>query len=308
MQLLSRIFGIDCLTYSILSNHFHVVLRSRYDIVATWSDREVARRWLRLYPKRRDKQGNPKNPTKVEIARIVNNRKRLKELRKRLSDVSWWMRYLAEKVARRSNNAEGISGRFWQGRFDCVPLLDDSSLLACTMYADLNPVRAAMAKTPETSEFTGAKDRIDDLMARTDRKQQTDHQWERSGVGRKSGWLSPMEIDEHHDPPGADGDGSGRRASKKGFLSISVTDYLALLDWTGRAIRDDKRGAIPEHLAAILTRLGLDADRWCTVVSRFGKLFKRVAGTAESLSDEARRRGVRWLQGPGGRLLSPRSN
>ena len=31
--------------------HFHSVLRSRPDAVKAWSDEEVARRWLRLYPK-----------------------------------------------------------------------------------------------------------------------------------------------------------------------------------------------------------------------------------------------------------------
>jgi hypothetical protein len=170
------------------------------------------------------------------------------------------------------------------------------------MYADLNPVRAALAETPEMSLYTGAKDRIDDLAARVD--QYSSHLWECEGIGRQSGWLSPIEIDQHQDLPGPDADTTGRRASNNGFLSISLTDYLELLDWTGRSLSTDKRGAIPEHLAPILTRLNLDTDRFCKVVSRFGKLFMRAAGTAEHLADEARRRGVRWLQGPGGRLLS----
>jgi hypothetical protein len=45
-------------------------------------------------------------------------------------------------------------------------LLDEASLLACAAYVDLNPVRAAIAKSIETSEFTGAKDQIDDLKQR----------------------------------------------------------------------------------------------------------------------------------------------
>ncbi len=69
----------------------------------------------------------------------------------------------------------------------------------------------------------------------------------------------------------------------------------------------DKRGAIPAELDPILTRLGLDADRWCNVVNRFGKLCKHAAGTAEHLAEEDRRRGLQWMQGTGYRLLSPKS-
>ncbi len=54
LELLASVFGIDCLTYTVMSNHLHVVLRSRPDVVKEWSDDEVARRWWRLFPKRRD--------------------------------------------------------------------------------------------------------------------------------------------------------------------------------------------------------------------------------------------------------------
>ena len=61
MEKLASVFGIDCLTYAILSNHLHVVLRSRPDVVETWSDKQVALRWLQIFPgKRIDEQlGDP---------------------------------------------------------------------------------------------------------------------------------------------------------------------------------------------------------------------------------------------------------
>jgi hypothetical protein len=85
-------------------------------------------------------------------------------------------------------------------------------------------------------------------------------------------------------------------------LPLSLGEYLELLDWTSRQIRDDKRGSIPDHLSPILRRMGLDAPAWCDLVKKFGCTFKRVAGTSEHLAEEASRRGQRWVQAPGNPL------
>ena len=42
----------------------------------------------------------------------------------------------------------------WESRFGAVPLLDEEALLACSVYVDLNPIRAGKADTPEVSEYT----------------------------------------------------------------------------------------------------------------------------------------------------------
>jgi hypothetical protein len=306
LEFLASVFGIDCLTYTILENHLHLVLRSRPDVVEHWSDEEVARRWLRLFPKRRPKQrpkeGSTAEPTQAEINSIVNEPEVLAERRRRLSDISWWMRCTAENIARRSNLEDNVTGHFWESRYKSQLLIDEASLLACAAYVDLNPVRAAIAESPETSRFTGVRDRIDDLRERGELIELvglSDHDWERSDRCRHSGWLSPIEIDEASDAIGRDSGGSARRASEKGFLPISLAAYLELLDWTGRQIRRGKRGVVPEHLAPILTRFGLSAAGWCQLIVTFGRSFKRVVGTAEHLQEEAARRGQRWLQAPG---------
>ena len=175
--------------------------------------------------------------------------------------------------------------------------------MACAAYVDLNPIRAALAQTPEASEYTGAKDRIDDLKERSTKSQDT-HAWERSNRRTKSGWLSPIEIRESRDPVGADACTSGKRASHKGFLCCSLSDYLKLLDWTGRQLHKDKCGRIPGHLAPILSRIGVDGSGWCELVKKFGKVFKRAAGTAENLRAEAARRGHSWMQSPGNSLAA----
>ena len=303
LEFLASVFAIDCLTYTVLSNHLHVVLRTRPDLVAEWSDEEVARRWLRLFPPRREKDGRPAEPEEHEIGMITLDAERLAEVRRRLSDISWWMRCTAENIARRSNKEDRCSGRFWEGRYKAQLILDEASLLACAVYVDLNPIRAAIAKTPETSKFTGAHDRIEDMKQRKSSSNVT-HKWERGQRRERSGWLSPVEINEASDPVGSDTCPSGRRASQKGFLPISLSRYLALLDWTGRVIRTGKQGSVPSELKPILVRLGIEPTTWCRLVEKFGRLFKRVAGTSTSLATEADRRGQHYLQAPGVRLMS----
>src|SRR5208282_1396478 len=73
--------------------------------------------------------------------------------------------------------------------------------------------------------------------------------------------------------------------------------FVMLLDWTGRELRADKRGAIPDHLAPIVERLGLNRSNWAETVRGFGRLFKQAAGRSSSLVDAAARRSRRWFQG-----------
>ena len=102
LEFLAGQFGIDVLGYSVLSNHFHVVLRNRPDIVRGWSDDEVARRWWNLFPMRKDGD-RPAEPEEHELARLKADPDMLAELRRRLASISWLMQCLAEPIARRAN-------------------------------------------------------------------------------------------------------------------------------------------------------------------------------------------------------------
>ena len=304
MKLLETVFGIDLVTYAILSTHFHVILRSRPDVVAQWSAEEVAKQWWNLYPQRKNKDGTPKEPTAKDLRPIAKVPKKLAEIRTRLSDVSWWMKALAEPIARRANKEDGVKGKFWEARFGSEEILDEMGLLACSIYVDLNLVRAAMAATPEDSMFTGANDRIEDLKANG--KHILQHflsQWERDPARKRSGWLAPIEFNGAYDI-GPVLDKNGRRPSQKGCFNMTVTDYLEILDWTGRLVRKDKRGSIPSSLKPILQRIGLKQSGWGTLIDQFGKLYKRVIGTADSIAKEATRRGQNYMHAPALKLFS----
>ncbi|HEX7377547.1 MAG TPA: hypothetical protein VF278_10570 [Pirellulales bacterium] len=293
MESLAGIFAVDVLGFSVMSNHIHVVLRNRPDLAAEWSDEEVARRWWRLHPLRRNEGGSPAEPNAQEMAALLADVDAIAEHRRRLSSISWWMRSLCEPIARRANREDRCTGRFWEGRFKSQALLDEAAMLACSIYVDLNPIRARLAETPETSAFTAAFERI---AARQATAANTASAAELVGGAACDAWLSPV--------PDADAGGARRelplpsaRASNRGFLPLSLDDYLLLLDWTGRQVCSDKPGAIPADLLPILQRLAINAETWLDTINSFGRRFHRAVGRAANMAARAGRSGKQWFQG-----------
>ena len=306
LRFLAEVFGVDLGGYAVMSNHLHVVVRTRPDAVEKWSDEDVARRWWRLFPKRLDKRGNPAEPTPAELNLLMNSEQAMAEKRKRLSSLSWFMRCVCEYIARRANREDQCTGRFWEGRFKSQALLDDAAVLACCVYVDLNPVRAGIAKTPEGSRFTSVRDRIKSRQHSSGKKSPK----KKSPAGRKrkhppepspASWLSPLVAEETSRSRSASKAGCSpeHRASSDSFFDIDEDDYLKLVDWTGRQVRGDKPGAIPSHLAPILERLQVNDETWAESVKTFGVHFHRAAGRAASTMQAAEKAGRRWFRGVG---------
>lgn len=208
---------------------------------------------------------------------IRNDTSGLKEKRRRLKDISWFMRCLAEPIARRGNRDDKVTGRFWEGRFRAQLLLDETAVTACMAYVDLNPIRAGIAATPETSEFTSVKERIGDLGSASD-VSTPDAQDVRIEHGEKAGWLAPISLVPARKKVREKA--TVRRASNKGCLQMTLEQYLRLLDWTGRQVRKDKVGSIPDDCAPILERLDCNAETWLDLVRNFRKRFRNEAGLA----------------------------
>jgi len=135
MEALASVFAVDVLSYAIMSNHIHQILRNRPDVVAEWSDEEVALRWLKVFPGRRLEE-HLAEPTENDVQTLCRDRERLDEIRRRLSDISWFMRALAEPIARMANKEDQCTGRFWKRPSYCTPIPDSTKLglehtLAC---------------------------------------------------------------------------------------------------------------------------------------------------------------------------------
>jgi hypothetical protein len=123
------------------------------------------------------------------------------------------------------------------------------------------------------------KERIEDRAAAAE-VSTADAQDIRVEHGEKAGWLAPIALE----PPRRKvrEKTTTRRASNKGCLSMTLDQYLRLLDWTGRQIRRDKVGAIPNDCAPILDRLECSAESWLDFVRNFRKRFRNEAGLPQN--------------------------
>ncbi|MGF1723164.1 transposase [Photobacterium nomapromontoriensis] len=250
---LAKVFAIDICAYAVMSNHTHVVLHIDSDQASSWSQEEVITRWHRVC------KGNYLSNTwldenqrsQMDEAQLMAVERIAKDWRERLYDISWFMRLLNEPIARQANKEDGCTGRFWEGRFKSQALLDEAALAACMAYVDLNPVRADMAKSPETSAYTSIKKRAD--AAKSSRQPKA---------------LLPFV-------------GNPRANMPKG-LPFVVTDYLLLVDETGRAIRDGKKGYISENVLNIVSRLGLSEENWLELTRYLERNFSGAIGKEQS--------------------------
>jgi hypothetical protein len=299
-----------------------VILRSRPDVLANLSDEEVAIRWLRVFPGHRIEE-QLAEPSKIDVQRLLADPDQLAVIRTRLSDISWFMRALAEPIARMSNAQDECTGRFWEGRFKAQRIVDDAGLLACAMYVDLNPVRAAMAEGLEDSTHTSVYDRIEaekgnlmpsvafDLVPisheesiaqrrkslaeqRQDRKDKKKETVKR--VPRDS-WLAPLSLSAGVQSSDPQVHRDGLRASNKGFLRIDWSSYKTLLNWVAENKPSAGTVALPKPLSDALIACGVVPEMLSDLVWNFKKYFSRCVGGSESMSSDAERIGRRWHRG-----------
>ena len=271
IRTLSSIFAIDICAYSVMSNHYHIVLKPCPHDTKSWSDDNVRQRWLQLF----------EGPLLIQqyVSGVELNSGQLDTLnaitdvwRHRLSDLGWFMKCLNEPIARMANAEDGCTGHFWEARYKSQCLASEEALLSCMAYVDLNPVRASLAPTPEDSEYTSFKERVAPSF---DAELAIQHQLENSTLLTFDGELKPLMP--FLGPINQDN-------QNKTGIPCSWDNYLQLVDWTGRIIRQDKRGAIDVNEPPILQRLGIQPDRWLHHATAFkhchAKVFNREEASA----------------------------
>lgn len=159
LKYLASVFAVDVGNYTVLSNHQHLIVRTRPDISAAWSDEEVAWRWLLAWPSWRDNQWK-REPTDEEIQDLLQQEERIPVLRSNLASLSWFMARWKEPVAKLANHESHTKGHFYEQRFGSRELLDESSALCCNVYLDLNQVKAGEAESLIQSDCSAIQDRM----------------------------------------------------------------------------------------------------------------------------------------------------
>lgn len=268
LHFLVDVFAIELCAYAVMSNHTHVVLHVNKERALNLSDEEVVERWHKLYKGTHLSRqfSGTEGSNKMSEAEKISLSETIQVWRNRLWSISWFMRALNETIARKANQEDKCSGRFWDGRFKSQALLDEAAVAACMAYVDLNPIRAKMADTPETSNHTSIQYRINAAKA-----------------GKHPSRLLPFV-------------GNPRQPMPDG-LPFVFTDYIELVDRTGRAIIEGKHGRISPSQSPILERLHITSDKWLELARRFEACFRSAAGTECCLKAYQRRLGQQKLQG-----------
>ena len=266
--MLSQMFCIDICAYAVMSNHYHIVLHINQNKGLSLSINTIIERWHQLfsgnYLSQQFISGKPLDQHQLKSLEEV-----VEVWRERLMDISWFMRCLNEPIARKANAEDNCTGRFWEGRYKSQALLDETAILSCMAYVDLNPIRAKIAETPENSEYTSIKRRIEHIKNQANELQPTP--------------LYPFIGTERYNMP----DG----------IPFQLADYIELVDLTGRSIRDNKRGAIDNDLEPILNRLNINPEHWLYLAVHFESRFKKAVGSALKMKQATQFFGKQWLQG-----------
>lgn len=242
---LSSIFAIDTCAYAVMSNHTHVVLHVSKKQANSWSDEEVLTRWHQIFKGTLLTQQymNSTLRCKLTAPELNSVKSTISVYRKRLFSISWFMRMLNEYIAREANKEDECTGRFWEGRFKSQALLDDAALAACMAYVDLNPIRAKIAKRPESSEYTSIYRRIRE---------------EKLGT-------QPSKLMQFI--------GSSSQSKCEG-IPFELEDYINLLEQTCDALWGNKSEFSTMKSASILQQVGIEETQWIKTTNHFEEQFR----------------------------------
>ena len=254
IHLLADCFALSVHAYAVMSNHVHLVLYTDPAAARSWQDDEVIARWRRALPVRAKAAAGEAVATKPSAEETVST-EWIADKRSRLGSLSWFMKLLNEPIARRANAEDTCTGHFWEGRFRSQALLDEQAIAAAMAYVDLNPIRAGMATTLESSEFTS-------IAFRMRNRENATPQTGSSAADSQTRKLKPI---------------AGLLAHT--LLDISETHYFDLVAWSASIAQPGKTQL--ESPAAALQAIGSDEAEWQAQINAVRCGWRVVGGSVQ---------------------------
>jgi len=255
MHSLCEAFAIDLCAYAVMHNHLHVVLYVAKGRSDSWSMDEVLLRWRKFYkcPAIIQRYLSVADKSVLHDEEIQEIHKIAAVYRQRLQSISWFMRMLNEYIARKANKEDDCTGYFWERRFRSQAILDERALAAVMAYVDLNPIRAGIAETPTTSDFTSIKYRLN-----------------AERVGKTPKYLALFK-------------GQSERSSHCHTLPFTLREYVALLNQTRKMSRKPMPYLRSQKSYVVTHSLKTSLSAWQLLSSQFEDIFKCSAGTPSAI-------------------------
>jgi REP element-mobilizing transposase RayT len=250
---LAKYFCVQVAAYAVMSNHYHIVLKVDKDTAINLSPKEVIEHWQGMFKGTSLSNQYLKDPESLSEPESTTLLKQIEVWRERLYDISWFMRCLNEFIAKKANEKDECTGRFWEGRFKSQALLDDKALIACMAYVDLNPVRAGISNLPSNSAFTSVQKR-NQL-----RKNQTNN------VTKSPLAMLPFSDDEHDN------------SSESHVIHCTLNEYKELLKWTVKYIHKKNKSTTVK-----VGEMEFSTTNISEMTQNFEKLFKSLVGSPSS--------------------------
>ena len=302
IKLLLKAFAIEMGGYAGMDNHFHLVLRNRPDLLKDLTPLQIANLWLIIHPTKEMRKEKRDKPTKDDLNQTLLKYD-TEVLRRRLSDISWLMREPNQYIAVKANREDKCKGAFIESRFKSQNLADDAAILTCMINIDLNPIRAQIATSIETSIHTSGNHRYQaenakNKLLKAEELKESQHNIKLSKlqekeikkqkeIAKKDNWLAPIEkLDLNL-----------KDSTRTPILNITTNKYLELLDFTGREYHKNKPGIISGNIAPILEVMGLSQKQWFENLKNYGKWYYRVLGPLIDLKEKLISTNQRWFKG-----------
>ena len=210
LQLIASSMMIEIFRFSLMRNHFHLLVRTRPDLSRQLSDQEVVTRMVALCPTCLLRRGERPTPKIIElrIKEALDKPDLIDKYRRLLCDISWAMKIFKQYIAKRCNKELKRPGTYFQGRFKSNRLENAAAVLACALYIDLNPIRAGCSDSLEESFDTSIYLQIIGRMQRAHRANEAGVQLPFDGdlwldtafadPADADAWLAPMALDPEH--------------------------------------------------------------------------------------------------------------